>query len=90
MWYEEVTVEVAIREMAKAANPSAYYRELMGTTAPENFTMPSDAEIAAFRKLMNSAEEALRLPPAAAAERLKILQDSVQTLHPFFGIRFRR
>ncbi len=33
---------------------------------------------------MNSAEEALRLPPEQASERLKTLQASVKTLHPFF------
>jgi len=46
--------------------------------------VPKAAEIAAYHKLMNSAEEVLRLPPAAASERLKTLQDSVKTLHPFF------
>ena len=70
--------------MGKALNPAAYYKELMESPAPEDFTVPSDAETAAFRKLMISTEEALRLPPIAARERLKALQDSVKTLHPFF------
>jgi hypothetical protein len=84
MWYEEIAGEVAITEMGKAANPAAYYKELMETPAPENFTVPKAAEIAAYRKFMNSVEEALRLPPDAASERLKTLQDSAKTLHPFF------
>jgi hypothetical protein len=83
MWYEEISGEVAIREMGKAASPAAYYKELMGAPAPENFTVPSDADIAAFRKLMNSTEDALRLSPQQASERLRTLQDSVKTLHPF-------
>ena len=84
MWYEQVSGEVVLREMGNAANPSAYYKELMGTPPPENFTVPKAAEIAAYRKFMNSVEEALRLSPNAAGERLKTLQDSAKTLHPFF------
>jgi hypothetical protein len=84
MWYEEITGEVAMREMGKATSPTAYYQELMGAPAPEEFTVPKAGEIAAYHKLMNSAEEALRLPPDAASERLKTLQDSAKTLHLFF------
>ena len=84
MWYEQVAGEVVLREMGNAANPAAYYKELMGTPPPDNFTRPKTTEIAAFRKLMNSVEAALRLPPDAAGERLNGLQDSVKTLHPFF------
>jgi len=84
MWYEEIAGEVAIKELAKATIPTAYYKELMGSPAPENFTAPSDAEKTAYRKLMNSAEEALRSPPDAAPDRLKALQESARTLHPFF------
>ncbi len=84
VWYEEIASEVAITEMGKAANPAAYYKELMETPAPENFTVPKDAEIAAYRKFMNSVEEALRLSPDAAGETLKTLQESAKTLHPFF------
>ena len=73
MWYEQIAGEVAITEMGKAANPT-----------PEKFAGPKDAEIAAYRKFMNSVEETLRLPPDAAGERLKTLQDSAKTLHPFF------
>jgi hypothetical protein len=84
MWYEQVSGEVALKEMGNAANPAAYYKELIGTPAPDNFTMPKTTEIAAFRKLMNLVEAALRLPPDAAGEELNALQDSVKTLHPFF------
>jgi len=84
MWYEQVAGEVVLREMGNAANPAAYYKELMGTPPPENFTVPKAVEIAAYRKFMNSVEESLRLSPNAAGERLKTLQDSAKTLHPFF------
>jgi hypothetical protein len=70
--------------MGNAANPAAYYKELMGTPTPDNFMMPNATEIAAYRKLMNSVEAALRLPPDEAGERLKVFQDSAKTLHPFF------
>ena len=84
MWYEEIAGEVAMTEMGKAANPAAFYEQLMGTPPPENFTVPKAAEIAAYRKFMNSVEEALRLLPTAARERLKTLEDSAKTLHPLF------
>jgi hypothetical protein len=82
--YEEDPQNVAVKQMAEAASPAAYYQEMMGKPAPANFALPTAAEMAAFHKLMNSAEAALRLPPEASRERLKTLQDSVKTLHPFF------
>jgi hypothetical protein len=84
LWYEEASLLVAVKQTAEASSPGAYYQEMNGKPAPENFTVPNAAEIAAFHRLMNSAEEALRLPPDKASERLKTLQESVQTLHPFF------
>jgi len=82
--YEEDPLNVAVKQMAEATNPAAYYQEIMDKPAPKDFNLPNSSEIAAFHRLMNSAEEALRLPPDKASERLKTLQDSVQTLHPFF------
>ena len=82
--YEEDPLNVAVKQMTEAANPAAYYQEIMDKPAPKDFTLPKAPDIAAFHKLMNSAEEALRLTPDASRERLKILQGSIQTLHPFF------
>jgi hypothetical protein len=82
--YEEYPLSVAVKQLSKATNPAAYYQSIMDQPAPKDFTLPAASEIAAFHKLMNSAEEALRLPPAAASETLKKLQDSIQSLHPFF------
>ncbi|HEV1996387.1 MAG TPA: hypothetical protein VGR03_18780 [Candidatus Acidoferrum sp.] len=82
--YEEDPLNVAVKQMAEATSLAAYYQEMMDKPAPKDFTLPKAPEIAAFHKLMNSAEEALRLPPDAASERLKTLQDSVKSLHPFF------
>jgi len=82
--YEEDPLNVAVKQMTEAANPAGYYQEMMDKPRPKDFTLPKAPDIAAFHKLMNSAEEALRLPPDAARERLKILQNSIQTLHPFF------
>ena len=81
---EEVPLTVAVRQITEAVNPAAYYQEMMDKPAPTDFTVPKASETAAFHKLMNSAEEALRLPPGAAGERLKTLQNGVLTLHPFF------
>jgi hypothetical protein len=82
--HEEVPLNVAVKQMAAAPNPTVYYQELMGKPEPKDFTLPTASEIAAFDKLMNSAEEALRLPPGAASQRLKTLQEGVKLLHPFF------
>jgi hypothetical protein len=82
--YEEDSLNVAVNQMREAASPAAYYQEMTGKPAPERFTVPNAGEVAAFHKLMAAAEEALRLPPEAAAGRLKALQGSVQTLHPVF------
>jgi hypothetical protein len=70
--------------MNQAASPAAYYRELMGAPTPENFSVPKPADVAAYHKLMAGVEAALRLPPEKAQDRLKTLQASVSTLHPFF------
>jgi hypothetical protein len=82
--YEEDPLDVAVKQAAEAISPSAYYQELTGKPAPENFTLPKASEIAAFHKLMSSVEDALRQPPDAASTRLSTLQDSVKTLHPFY------
>jgi len=84
LWYDQDPLDVAVKQMAEATSPAAYYQEMMGRAAPEKFTIPNAAEIAEYHKLMNSVEAALRLPPDAASERLKTLQDSAKTLHPFF------
>jgi hypothetical protein len=82
--YEEAGIDVGLKQTIEAKNPAAYYQEMTGKTVAENFALPNAADIAAYHKLMTSAEDALRLPPEAASELLKTLQDSVQTLHPFF------
>jgi len=82
--YEEDPLNAGVKQMAEAASPAAYYQEMTGRPAPENLVLPTAAEITSFRKLMASAEEALRLPPDTASERLKTIQESAKTLHPFF------
>jgi len=82
--YEEDPLNVGVKQMAEAASPAAYYQEMMGRPAPENFALPTVAEITSFHKLMASAEDALRLPPDTVSERLKTIQESAKTLHPFF------
>jgi len=84
LWYEEDPLNVGVKQMAEAVSPAAYYQEMMGSPAPENFALPTAAEIASFHKLMASAEDALRLPPDVASARLKTIQESARRLHPFF------
>lgn len=84
LWYEEATLNVAIRELEEAKSPADYYRDVTGKTAPSSFRVPNKEEIASFHSVMSKAEEALRLPPDAAREKLEPLQESIKTLHPFF------
>lgn len=82
--FEETPLEIGVQQLAAAPNPMEYYRELMGHPAPFNFTVPNAKDIAAFHKLMRSAENMLQLPPPQAEDKLKQLQESVKTLHPYF------
>jgi hypothetical protein len=81
---EQESVDIAARNLANAPNPRAYFEELMGNAAPENFAAPTALDAAAFHKLMNSAEAALRLSPDQAAAKLKSIQETIQSLHPFY------
>jgi len=83
-WYEQETINVGVKQMATAADPAAYYRDIAGSPAPSGFTMPTAADIEAYDRLMERAEEAMRLSPETAEEPLKQLQESVKTLHPFY------
>jgi hypothetical protein len=82
--YEEDGLDIALHRLEQAANPSAYYQSVMGQPAPENFAVPKDADLTAFHKLMAAAEAAMRQPPKEARDKLRSLQDSLKTLHPFF------
>jgi hypothetical protein len=84
LWYEADPLNVAVKEMAEASDPAAYYQGVTGHPAPEHLTVPNPAEVAVFHTLMAKAEEALRLPPDAAVQTLQGLQQSTQSLHPFF------
>ena len=84
MWFEQDSLELAEKRVAEAANPSGFYQELTGERAPEGFAVPKPSEVAAFRKVMGAAEAELRASPKPAAEKLKELQDSVRSLHPFY------
>jgi hypothetical protein len=82
--FEESPLEIGVQQLAAASNPAEYYQALIGRAAPPSFTVPNAREIAAFHILMGSAEELLRLPPQKAEDKLKQLQESVKTLHPYF------
>jgi hypothetical protein len=84
MWFEQDSLDLAEKRVAEAANPSAFYQELTGERAPEGFAVPKPSEVAAFHKAMGAAEAELRASPKPAAEKLKELQDSVRSLHPFY------
>jgi hypothetical protein len=84
LWYEQDALDLAVKRVAEAADPSAYYQELTGERAPENFTVPKTSEVAAFHKTIGAAEAELRAPPAQAQDKLSALQESVKSLHPLY------
>jgi hypothetical protein len=84
MWYEEAVISITVGQMNESTNVAAYYREMMGEPAPTEFSVPKESDIAAFHKVMASAEDALKLPSQQADDKLKALRDSVGALHPFF------
>jgi hypothetical protein len=81
---DEASFEISLQQMRHAANPAAYYQEIMGKQAPADFSVPSQNDIAARRALVAKAEAALRMPPEQAREPLQDLQGRISTLHPFF------
>jgi hypothetical protein len=82
--YEQEPLDIAVQQMAKAPNPHKSFEELTGRPAPGIFQLPTRSDIAAFHGLMADAESALRLRPDLAQDRLRALQESVKTLHPFY------
>jgi hypothetical protein len=84
MWYEEVPIDIMVADLEKAPDAKGHYQELMGEPWPQNLTVPSDAELASYHRLMAKVEEALQQPPDKAQGQLKALEDSLRTLHPFF------
>jgi hypothetical protein len=81
---EEAALEIGVRQMQQAANPAAYYQEMMNQPEPPNFSVPGPQDIAAFRSLFTQAETALRLPPERARNSLREIQERVKQLHSFF------
>lgn len=88
MSYEGVATNVAVKQFAASSNPAALYEEWNGTPPPSHFSLPKSADVAAYNKLMDEMEEALRLEPSQAQEKLKLLENSEKTLHPFFKNSF--
>jgi hypothetical protein len=82
--YEGDPLDIAVKEMKQAQNPAEYFQELTRKPAPENFTSPTATDTTAFHRVMNEAALVLALPPQQAEQRLKRLQDAVNTLHPLY------
>jgi hypothetical protein len=84
LWHEQSGLNIGAKQIAAASNPRKYYEEVVGHPAPAVFDAPNASDDAAFQKLMEAAEATLRLPPEQAQDRLRALQESVKTLHPFY------
>lgn len=84
MSYEGVATNNAVKQLVASANPGALYHEWYATSPPPNFSLPKSTDVAAYNKLMAEIEKALRLEPSEAQEKLRLLDDSKKSLHPFF------
>jgi hypothetical protein len=81
---EENGIELGARQIARATKPAERYAELLGIPAPAGFVAPAAPDLAAFHKLMVSAEKAFRQTPEQTKNNLADLNDALKTLHPFF------
>jgi hypothetical protein len=84
LWHEESPLDIAAKQMAQARDPRAYYEELTGEPAPPFLAVPTTADTDAFHNIMDAAAATLQQPPDLAEDRLRALQESVKTLHPFY------
>lgn len=84
MRLEEAGVYSFLEELGRAQDPAGYYASVLGGDPGEGFSPPSAAERAAYHKVMLAVEEQLRQPPAAAADKLRLLEDQIGRMPPFF------
>ena len=80
---EESALEIGADQLRNASNPAEYYQQLTGKPAPSGFALPATENVA-FHAAMASAVQAMKLPPTEAAPRLQHLQESTQSLNPYF------
>jgi hypothetical protein len=85
MQREQGGLEVAVQQLARSSDLKSSYKAMMGQSAPADFSLPTASQMTAFRALMARAADALRLPPAAAAERLTNIEASKGALNPFLA-----
>jgi hypothetical protein len=79
---EKDTVEITLRQLAGSADPAAAYRDLTAGSPPAPFALPTEAQIHAYRRLMDALVTTLRLPPDAAREQLETHEASRRNLPP--------
>lgn len=86
MRMEEGVLNGMVDQMQQSPNPAEFYATTMGEPAPRNFSVPSAADRAYYRNLMNRVEDALRLSPAEAQTRLSGLSGELGSgqVHEFF------
>lgn len=86
MRIEEALLYDALDEMRRSPNPIQFYATMMGSPAPQTFSIPSAADRMAYHQLMTEVEETLRQEPLTAQARLLDLsrQLSSNQVHWFF------
>ncbi|MGB9069994.1 MAG: hypothetical protein WCC21_15610 [Candidatus Acidiferrales bacterium] len=80
---EEATFEALVGEIRAAKNQAQAYQEITDEAWPENYVLPSQKEILAYRSLIVEAQGSLRLPPEARAHLDPLLMRIAQ-FRPFF------
>lgn len=84
MQREQAGLESSAAQLARAKDPRSLYQTMIGKPAPENFSVPTVSDTAAFRRLMSRVTDALDQPPAVTRERLTTIERDAKALHPFF------
>lgn len=79
---EQWACEEGLKDLAKAPNFQATYKEFFGSPAPQAAHPPTAAEIAALQSLMSEVVSAFQLPPAQTRDRLSAIMAKIHDLNP--------
>lgn len=79
------SIDVTLRRLQAAPDPKAYFARIASMPAPpQDFTVPSAEEIAAFHTIMERIEDVLGQPLSQRIGRIAEIEAGRSAWHPFF------
>jgi len=81
---EEGTIERMLDQVEKSETPANAYAEIWGKDVPPRLVFPTPSDRAAFHKFALGVTEAFRLPPKQTQTKLPALQQTLDSLNPFY------